>query len=96
MANLISYVARYVKPKGLNPDNKPQDIDQYLLDDDLKKLDLIKKIPKIKVGNPTIFYPGCGADILFPLHYLQIFNPKEVSFVFMDINNEFHGQLINL
>lgn len=93
-ANLIVLEEREVKAKGLNPQNKVDEekLKGYFFDEDYEKLKLLKEIPKLNLNfeHPTIFYPGCGADIFYPLHYLELFpKMREVSFLFVDENDSF-------
>jgi len=87
------YEDRNVKAKGLNKENVISEtkLKEYFYDSDYDNLSLIKTIEpfELHVPIPTLFYPGCGVDILFPLHYLNALFPrtKEVHFVFMDTEN---------
>ena len=75
---------RDVVPKGLSkkvPDEKK--ILEYVYEDDYRNLDLLEQIMHLE--KPTLFYPGCGADVIFPLEYAQrLFSPKELRCVFVD------------
>ena len=91
---LIILSDKNVKAKGLsNNDNINQEkLKEHFFLEDWEKLNLLNKIEKFEFNEviPTLFYPGCGADILFPLHYLEkIANLKEVKFVFVDKDDSF-------
>jgi len=92
MGFLISYEERKVEAKGLNKFAKPnpEKIQQYLFPDEYQNLSLLSELPKLDYPeNPIFFYPGCGADILFPLKYLEILFPKlqTITFIFNDLDN---------
>src|SRR3990167_9874590 len=92
MGFLISYEERAVKAKCLNKLAKPdqEKIQQYLFPDEYQNLSLLLNLPKLGLPeNPILFYPGCGADILMPLKYIEILFPRlrNVTFIFNDIDN---------
>lgn len=94
MGFLISLEERAVKAKGLNKLAKPdsQKIQQYLFPDEYQNLSFLLKLPKLEYPeNPVLFYPGCGADILMPLKYMEILFPRlrNITFIFNDIDNNF-------
>ncbi|MEK6905285.1 MAG: hypothetical protein AABX24_02685 [Nanoarchaeota archaeon] len=92
MGFIISYEERSVKAKGLNKLAKPdqEKIQQYLFPDEYQNLPLLTEIPRIEYPeNPILFYPGCGADILLPLKYVEILFPRlrNVTLIFNDTDN---------
>ncbi|MEK6845989.1 MAG: hypothetical protein AABY26_04470 [Nanoarchaeota archaeon] len=93
MGNLIILEEKPVKAKGLNPHNiiNITKLKEYFFEEDYQKLRLLKEIPKIDLPheNLTLLYPGCGADIFYPLLYLQELFPnvKEANFIFVDEEN---------
>jgi len=92
MGFLISYEERAIKAKGLNKMAKPsqEKIQQYLFPDEYQNLSLLTSLPERGFPkNPVLFYPGCGADILMPLHYLEILFPsvQNITFIFNDVDN---------
>ncbi len=92
MGFLISYEERKVKAKGLNKLAKPNEdkVKEYLFPDEYKNLSLLLDLPKLEYHkNPILFYPGCGADILIPLKYIEILFPLlcNVTFIFNDADN---------
>src|SRR3989344_273221 len=94
MGFLISYEERKVKAKGLNKSAKPKEekIQEYLFPDEYQNFSLLLDLPAFEYSeNPTLFYPGCGADILFPLKYLEILFPRlrNITFIFNDLDNNF-------
>lgn len=89
MGNLIILCERDVAAKGLHPNHKInwEKLKEFVFDEELEQLKLLKKISKpiLPAKIPTLFYPGCGADILFPLLYTQeLFAVKEINFIFLD------------
>ena len=94
MGFLISYEQRQVKAKGLNKFAKPKEekIQEYLFPDEYQSLSLLKNLPTLEYPeNPILFYPGCGADVLMPLKYIEILFPqlRHATFIFNDIDNNF-------
>ncbi|MFH1828283.1 MAG: hypothetical protein ABH824_03395 [Nanoarchaeota archaeon] len=92
MPNFISLIERKVNAKGLNKSPPNEDkLREYFFDDDYQNLKFLKEIPKIKLTKkvPALFYPGCGADILFPLKYIEVIFPEieEINFIFNDKEN---------
>ena len=92
MGFLISYEERAVKAKGLNKLAKPdqEKIQQYLFPDEYQNLSLLLNLPKLGLPeNLILFYPGCGADILMPLKYIESLFPRlrDITFIFNDTDN---------
>lgn len=92
MGSLISFEAKPVKAKGLDRFAKPKEekIKQYLFSDEYQNLSLLSEIPKLEYPeHPILFYPGCGADILIPLKYVEILFPRlrSITFIFNDLDN---------
>lgn len=92
MGFLISLEEKPVRAKGLDKLAKPDEekIKKYFFPDDYSYLSLLSRIPKMESPeNPTLFYPGCGADILFPLNYVELLFPRlrNITFIFNDIGN---------
>ncbi|HLD40404.1 MAG TPA: hypothetical protein VJB13_04650 [Candidatus Nanoarchaeia archaeon] len=92
MGFLISYEEKAVKAKGLNklaiPD--PEKVQQYFFPDEYQNLSLLSKLPKLKYPeHPVLLYPGCGADILFPLKYVEILfsRLRNITLIFNDLDN---------
>ena len=90
MPNLIAYLGRKVKSKGLNLNTQINQImlQNYFLTDDYENLQLIPTL-SFNHKTPTLLYPGCGADILFPLHYIEklVPKPEKIYFHFVDLEN---------
>jgi len=92
MANLIVLEEKEVKAKGLDRNNQinEEKLKEYFFEEDYLSLGLLKKLPTFDLnqkGN-ILFYPGCGADIFNPLHYLELFPEiKEIKFIFVDEND---------
>ncbi len=93
MPNFISFIAKRTNPTKPKKDYKinTKKLHEYLYDEEIKLLKSISKLPAqiIPNENPIFFYPGCGADILFPLHYLHSLFPQiqNSTFIFNDIDN---------
>jgi hypothetical protein len=91
MVDVISLVERRVVTKGLDKEALPKEelIKNLFFEEDYKNLDLLENIEKINfyTKRPTLFYPGCGADILNPLIYLEKLFPEinGAEFVFVDV-----------
>lgn len=94
MGFVISYEERAVKAKGLNKLAKPKEekVQEYLFPDEYQNLALLTDIPRMKYPeHPVLLYPGCGADILMPLKYIEILFPRlrNITFIFNDLDNNF-------
>lgn len=92
MGFLISYEEKAVKAKGLNKlaVPNPEKVQQYLFPDEYQNLFLLIEIPRMEYPeNSVLFYPGCGADILMPLKYVEILFPRlrNITFIFNDTDN---------
>ena len=92
MPNLISYSERKIKAKGARKEYQlnQEVLQNHFFDEDYENLKLLRSIQKMNhSGKKTLFYPGCGVDILFPLHYVEILFPKvdKFLFIFCDIDN---------
>ncbi|PIZ50917.1 hypothetical protein COY27_05545 [Candidatus Woesearchaeota archaeon CG_4_10_14_0_2_um_filter_33_13] len=89
MGTMIAYDYRNVKAKGLN---KEQVIDEeklksYFFDEDFENLALLDKINlNYTFLDVSLLYPGCGADIFFPLIYLEKLFPTitKAKLIFVD------------
>ncbi len=98
MANLITDSPREVVFKELDKDHQidQNSLKNHMFDDDFENIEILKNLQKLSIKeHPTLFYPGSGADIIFPCLYVEHLFPdvKEVSFHFMDIHH--HLSLIN-
>ena len=93
MPSFISIINKEIKAKGHSKDNEinQEKIREYLFDDEYQNLQKIASLPKFSLeDNPLFFYPGCGTDILFPLHYLSLFsNLTKARFLFVDLDKNF-------
>ena len=78
MGEVISYVARMIPAQGLNKKALPDQnkIKQYLFQEEYKQLVLLRQLPTFKHESVSLLYPGCGADILFPMFYLKQLFPQ--------------------
>jgi hypothetical protein len=89
MGNFIVVQEREVKAKGLNKEDKIDlhKLEEYVFEEDLQRLEKISKleVPKINTDKPTLFYPGSGIDLFFPLFYVkELFEVKEINLIFLD------------
>lgn len=92
MGWVITFEEKAVIAKGLNNLAKPNEerVKEYLFPDEYQNISLLTEIPQIKYPeNPVLFYPGCGADILMPLKYVEILFPRlrNITFIFNDTDN---------
>ncbi|MFH1275484.1 MAG: hypothetical protein ABIH82_00065 [Candidatus Woesearchaeota archaeon] len=91
MTNLVVYNERIVDFKGLCKDYQINEemLKEYFFDGDKEKLNLLNFTLNLNVDKPTLFYPGCGVDILYPLFFLEKVFPKlsEIKLIFNDIDN---------
>lgn len=91
MENLIIYHEREIKPqsaiKGILPNRKK--IKDFLFEDEYNALQLLSAIAPFSHTRAALLYPGCGADILFPLLYLERLFPQltNVYCTFIDIQD---------
>ena len=78
MGAIISYIARTIGAKGLNKEALPDDhkVKSYLFQEEREQLKLLRQLPAFEQKSVSLLYPGCGADILFPLFYLEQLFPK--------------------
>jgi hypothetical protein len=92
MPNIVTLRDRNVTAKGLNKDNiiDKSKLKEYFLSDDYEKLSLLDNI-KLDWDKEelSLFYPGCGSDILFPLLYLDKLFPgvRKIQLHFVDVSN---------
>ncbi len=92
MPSLIFFQERTVPAQGHKKNEiNIEKVKSYFHDEDYANLALLKEVPPLSLLNkkPTFFYPGCGVDILFPLHYLEFLFPalQHISFLFVDCMN---------
>lgn len=91
MENLIIYNERYIKPKGAKKGIIPnaEKIKSYCFYDDYAHLTQLRTITTFSHTKATFLYPGCGADVLFPLLYMERLFPQlqEAKFMLVDIQD---------
>ncbi len=78
---------RSVAAKGLEKTALVREkIYQYLLDEEIALLPLLKQLPSFPGKRVRMLYPGCGTDILFPLLYAEHLFPSlgELELLFID------------
>ena len=88
MVKLIVHEEKMVKPKGLKKSQiNLEKLQEYFFADDYENLNLLDHI-KIEHNKKklSLLYPGSGADIFFPLVYLEKLFPhvKKAKFIFVD------------
>jgi hypothetical protein len=89
---IIALRERDVKARGLSKELiNPEKVRKLFFEEDYLNLNLLNGLKKIDCKeSPILLYPGCGSDVLFPLHYMEkLFNIKEVSFLFVDSVDNF-------
>ena len=88
MENLIIYLEREIKPKGAVKGVLPDErrIREFLFEDEYHTLQLLQTITTFPHTRATLLYPGCGADVLFPLLYIEQLFPRltEMHCTFVD------------
>jgi hypothetical protein len=92
MGELISFIARKVEPRGLSkaePDEEK--VKAMFFKQDYDNFALLDKINVPEFDNPSLFYPGSGSDILFPLMYLDKLFPNlsQASLTLLDLDYNF-------
>ncbi len=85
--NLIIYEEREIKPTGARKGSFPDErkIKEYLFEDEFSALTALVAVPFAK-NSASFLYPGCGADVLFPLLYMERLFPqlKEAELTLVD------------
>lgn len=88
MGNFIEFSERDVKAKGATRGVLPnrEKIKSYYFDDEYAHVELLHTITPFSHAKASLLYPGCGADILFPLLYLEHLFPQltDVHCTFVD------------
>ena len=93
MSNLIVLEEKDISAKGVNQNNiiNEEKLKNHFFSEDYDNLKLIERIPKLNLNEnkPVLIYPGCGADVFFPLIYMQKIFPdkREFKFIFIDLEN---------
>ncbi len=92
--NLIIFEPRKVKAQGLKKtaivrETLYQKLHQYLLNEEIALLPLLKQLPSFPRKEAHMLYPGCGVDILFPLLYAEKLFPslESLSITMVDRHN---------
>lgn len=90
MENFIIYQEKEIKPKGAKKRTFPDErkMKEYLFEDEFSALTALMAVPFSK-NSASFLYPGCGADVLFPLLYMERLFPQlqEAEFTLVDIQN---------
>jgi len=92
MANLIADIPKEVGFKDLDETHQIDVnlLKNHMFDDDFENISILRTLEKLYTNeHPTLFYPGSGADIIFPCLYVVHLFPevKEITFHFMDLHN---------
>ncbi|MBI2102749.1 hypothetical protein HYT55_02830 [Candidatus Woesearchaeota archaeon] len=90
MSNILSFFPRKIKPKGIK--KRPpstEKIKQFFFDVDYENIEKINPINHPLPAAPTLFYPGCGCDIITPLLFIEKLFPQltEINLLFVDLND---------
>jgi hypothetical protein len=90
--NFISLISRKIEPTGLNKENifNFNTIKNHIYHDDYQKITSLKLNCQLTSKDSFhLYYPGCGADIIYPLLYIThlIPNSKEIKLTFVDKSN---------
>jgi hypothetical protein len=90
MGNLVVYTVRKVTAKGLFKGDiiNTDKLEDYFLDGDKEKLELINFTLSSNLTKPRLFYPACGADIIYLLFFVQkVFDVEEINLILNDIES---------
>ena len=91
MGNLIVFIPRLVQAKGASASKaiRQEMLQDYLLDSDAEKVSLVDLQLPLSCSSPTLFYPGCGADIIYLMLFLEKAFPalRKISLVLNDVEN---------
>jgi len=91
MGNLIVFIPRLVQAKGASASKaiRQEMLQDYLLDSDAEKVSLVDLQLPLSCSSPTLFYPGCGADIIYLMLFLEKAFPalQKISLVLNDVEN---------
>ncbi|MEK6950336.1 MAG: hypothetical protein AABX13_01270 [Nanoarchaeota archaeon] len=88
MNNLISLIPRKVPPQGLRTNKHDgEKIKQFFFQDEWEKLSWLKQLPNFPNKEVSVLYPGSGADLFWPLYYLEHLFPKleKANLLFVDL-----------
>lgn len=90
MVEVIFYNTKPVVPRGLNQEAKPdyEKVQEQLFSNHYQNLHLLESV-HIPIQPSTLFYPGCGVDILTPLLYIEKLFPTlpSIHFILNDIDD---------
>lgn len=88
MANFIEFRERDLRPRGAQKGILPnrEKIQTYCFESEYAPISLLQSISLFSHTQATLLYPGYGADILFPLLYMEQLFPqlKEAEYTFVD------------
>ncbi len=92
MNNFIIYEPKEVKAKGISEHDiiNKNKLKSYFFEEDYENLELLNQIEiPFDKDELTVLYPGAGADMFFPLIYLEKLFPgiKTINLIFVDIDN---------
>ncbi len=88
MNNLISLIPRTVVAQGLRKNNYDEEkIKDFFFQEEWEKLPLLKQLPQFPNTKISLLYPGSGADIFWPLYYLEHLFPQleKAHLLFIDL-----------
>ncbi len=92
MPTILTFFPRRITAKGIKrTPPSTEKIKQFLFDDDEENIRKIIPLNHSFRTTPTLFYPGCGCDILTPLLFIEKLLPQlsEIKFHFVDEKDNF-------
>lgn len=90
MNEVIALVPRMVVGKGLQRNHYDEGkIRSFFFQEEWEKLPLLKQLPQFPDQEISLLYPGSGADIFWPLYYLEHLFPKleKAQLLFIDVHD---------
>lgn len=88
MNEVIALVPRIVVGKGLQRNHYDEGkIRPFFFQEEWEKLPLLKQLPQFPEKEISLLYPGSGADIFWPLYYLEHLFPQleKAHLLFIDL-----------
>ena len=89
MGELLIFMEKKVKPKGLNPRAVPTHLEKYLFQADYQHLSALTLPTLTLPSQPVILYPACGVDIMYLLLFIQkiLPSPSLISLMLNDLDH---------
>lgn len=93
MANFLNFFPRSIVPRGVQKDPvlSREKVKELIFDDDFEHIQKITPLRHQFLTTPTLFYPGCGCDILTPLLFIERLFPQlsKINLLFVDVKDNF-------